>query len=79
MIFLLFLYILRSTEGFQFLYIFANTCCFKYAGCGGLNRYGFHRLMCLSAWSIGNSAIRRQGLVGESVVLEEVCHCGDGL
>ena len=37
--------------------------------CGGLNRFGLHRLMCLNAWPKGNGTIRRCGLVGESVSL----------
>lgn len=33
--------------------------------CGGLNRDGPHRLMCLNAWAIGSSTIRRHGPVGK--------------
>ena len=45
-------------------------------GCGGLNRYGPHRLMYLNAWP----TISRCGLVGVGVILlEEVCHCAGGL
>jgi hypothetical protein len=36
--------------------------------CGGLNRFGPHRLMCLNAWPTGSSTIRRCGLVGISVL-----------
>ena len=28
-------------------------------GCGSLNRYGPHRLLCLNAWSIRSSTIRK--------------------
>ena len=42
--------------------------------CGGLNRYGFHRFMCLNAWPIRSGTIRKCGLVGVGVaLLEEVC------
>jgi hypothetical protein len=45
--------------------------------CGGLNRYGPHRLLYLDAWPIGSGTIRRCGLVGVGVTLfDEVCHCG---
>jgi hypothetical protein len=37
--------------------------------CGGLNRFGLHRLMCLNAWLMGSSTIRRCGLLGGSVSL----------
>ena len=48
--------------------------------CGALNRFGLQRLMCLSAWPIGNDTIRRYDLVGVGVpLLEEVCHCRGGL
>ena len=48
--------------------------------CGGLNRNGPNRLMCLTAWPIGSGTIRRCGLVGVGVtLLQEVCHCGGGL
>jgi hypothetical protein len=51
-----------------------------FGDCGGLNGYGPHRLMCLNAWPIENGTIRRCGLFGVGVaLLEEVCHCGDGL
>ena len=30
--------------------------------CGGLNRFGPHRLMCLNAWPTGSGTIRRCGL-----------------
>ena len=47
--------------------------------CGGLNRFGSHRLMCLNAWPTGSDTIRKRGLVGVGVVLlEEVCHSGLG-
>jgi len=38
--------------------------------CGGLTRFGPHRLMCLNACLTGNGTIRRCGLVGVGV--EEV-------
>ena len=41
--------------------------------CGGLNRFGLHRPVCLNVWPIGSDTIKRCGLVGE------VCHCGGGL
>ena len=45
--------------------------------CGGLNRYGPHRLICLNAWPIGSGAVRRCDLVGKAMALMmEVCHCG---
>ena len=48
--------------------------------CGGLNRFGSHRFMCLNAWPIGSGTIRRCGLVGVGVALmEKVCHCGFAL
>ena len=48
--------------------------------CGGLNRYGTHRLTCLNVCLIGNSTIKRCGLVvGAMVLLKEVCQCGDRL
>jgi hypothetical protein len=37
--------------------------------CGGLKRNGSHRLMCVNAWLIGSSTIRRCGLVGGSLSL----------
>ena len=37
--------------------------------CGGLNRYGPHRLMCANAWPIGSGSIRRCGLVEGSMLL----------
>ena len=47
--------------------------------CGGLNRFGLHRLIYLSAWPIGSGTTRRCGSVGVGVaLLEEVCHCGGG-
>ena len=46
--------------------------------CGGLNRFGSHRFMCLNVWPLGDSTIRRCGLVGVGVALEEVSHCGVG-
>ena len=47
--------------------------------CDGLNRNGPYRLVCLNAWPIKNSTIRRCNLVGVSLAfLEEVCHCGVG-
>ena len=53
-----------STEGFKFLYIFTNTCCFKYAGCG-LNGCGFHRLMYLNASSQGTALLEDKALLEE--------------
>ena len=48
--------------------------------CGGLNRYGPHRLVCLIAWPIGSGTIRRCGLIRVGVALfKEVYHCGGGL
>ena len=48
--------------------------------CGGLSRFGPHRLMGLNAWSMRKGTIRRYVLVGVGVAfLEEVCHCGSGL
>lgn len=37
--------------------------------CGGLNRFGPHRLMCLNAWPTGSGTIRRCVLVGVGVSL----------
>jgi hypothetical protein len=39
------------------------------AHCGGLNRYGPDRLMCLNAWPIVSGTVRRCGLFGGSVSL----------
>ena len=39
--------------------------------CGGLNRYGPCRLMCLGAWPTGSGTIKRCGLV----LLEQVWPC----
>ena len=48
--------------------------------CGGLNRFGPHRLMCLNAWLIENDTTRICGLFGVGVaLLEGVCHGGSGL
>ena len=48
--------------------------------CGGLNRFGPHRLLCLNAWPTASDTMRRCDLVEVGVVLlEEVCHCGSGL
>ena len=47
--------------------------------CGGLNRYGPYRLMCLGAWPMGSGSIRRCGLGVGVALLEELCHCGGGL
>ena len=45
--------------------------------CGGLNRNGSHRFMCLNAWPIEDDTVRRCGLIGIGVaLLEEVCPCG---
>jgi len=45
--------------------------------CGGLDRYGSHRFMCLNAWPTGSGNIRRCGLVGIDVALfEEVSLSG---
>jgi hypothetical protein len=42
---------------------------------GSLNRYDPRRLMCLNAWPLESSTIRRRGLVGVGVaLLEEMCH-----
>jgi len=30
-----------------------------FSSCGGLKRFGPHRLMCLNAWPIGSGTIRR--------------------
>ena len=45
--------------------------------CGGLNRNGYHAVMCLNAWPIGSGTTMKYGLIGVGVAfLEEVCHCG---
>lgn len=31
--------------------------------CGGVNRYGTHRLVCLNGWSIGGGIIRSMALL----------------
>jgi hypothetical protein len=47
--------------------------------CGGMNRFGLHRLMCLNAWPTGSGSVRKYGLVRVGVtLLEEVHHCGVG-
>ena len=49
----------------------------KKVHCGGLNRNGPHRLMCLNAWSILRGTSRMHGLVGVGVVLlQKVCDQG---
>ena len=46
---------------------------------GGLNRCDPHGLMCLNAWLMYSSTIRKYGLVGIGVaLLEKVCHWGAG-
>ena len=48
--------------------------------CSGLNRFGPHRLVCLSGWPIGNGTTKRYDLVRVDVaLLKEVCHSGGGL
>ena len=48
--------------------------------CGGLNKFGPHRLMCLNAWPTGSGTIRRRDLVGVDVALVEyMCDSGHGL
>jgi hypothetical protein len=37
--------------------------------CDNLNRFGYHRFMCLNAWPMRSGTIRRCGLVGGSVSL----------
>ena len=60
--------------------IWLQACGGQGVECGGLNRYGPHRLMCLNAWSIEHGSIRRCGLFFEVGValMEELCHCGEG-
>jgi hypothetical protein len=41
---------------------------------GGLNRYVYHRLMCLNVWPIVG------GIIEVDVAwMKEMCHCGSGL
>jgi hypothetical protein len=35
--------------------------------CGGLNKSGPHKLMCLNAWCIQSGSLRRCGLIGVGV------------
>ena len=42
---------------------------FKDGSCGGLSKYGHHRHLCFSAWTIGRGDIRRYGLIGVDVLL----------
>jgi len=58
--------------------------CMKYnlimLSCGGLNRYGLHRPMCLNVCPTRCNTIKRCDLTEVCVVLlEEVCYCGDEL
>ena len=47
--------------------------------CGGLNRCGPHRFMCLNACHIGSGTIRRCDLIGVGMaLLEKICPCGVG-
>ena len=44
-------------------------------GCGGLNRYGSHKLMDLNAWPIRSNTIRNGSLTGiGEALLKEVVH-----
>lgn len=53
---------------------------FQVDRCGGMNRIGPHKLMCLNVWSIGSGTIRRCSLAGIGMaLLEEVWHCGGGI
>jgi hypothetical protein len=69
------------------VHLAVNTLCFDQVWisgmlfiCGGLNRNGPYRLMCLNAWLIGSGAIKICGLVRAGMaLLEEVCHCGGRL
>jgi hypothetical protein len=46
----------------------------------GLSRFGPYGLMCWNAWPIGKDTNERCVLVGIDVaLLEEGCHCEDGL
>ena len=46
-------------------------------GCGGLNRNGPRKLVCLYAWPTGSGTIRRCGLGRVGVAsLKDVCRCG---
>jgi hypothetical protein len=48
--------------------------------CSGLNRFGPHVDSCLNAWPTGSDTIRRCELIGIGIdLLEEVCHCQNGL
>jgi hypothetical protein len=45
--------------------------------CDCLNRKSPHRILCLNAWPIGNSTIRKSGILeGGMALLEEVFNCG---
>jgi hypothetical protein len=43
--------------------------------CGGLNRNGSHRLMCLNAWPTGRDTIRCVLVKIGVALLEDMCHC----
>jgi hypothetical protein len=56
------------------------ACVIQRITCGGFNRFGPLRLMCLNTWPMGSDAIRRCVLVGIGVaLLEDVHPCVDGL
>lgn len=48
---------------------FFVTCLSLSLICGGLNRFGTHRLVCLNAYPIGS------GTLGGAVLVEKVSHC----
>lgn len=56
-----------------------STVLVKVQACGGLNRNGTHRCICLNVWSLGSSTawegLGSVAFVGVGVTLgEEVCH-----
>lgn len=44
-----------------------------------MTRKGPYRLMYLNVWSIEHGTIRKYGLAGVTVTLEEVCCCEGGI
>lgn len=58
-------------------YTFLGTTLLLVTMCDSLNRNGPYRLVCVNAWHIGSSTIRRSSLIGVSMaLLDDVCHCG---
>ena len=51
-----------------------------FVDCGGLNRFGLHRFMCLSSLPIPSGTVKTYGLIGIGLaLLGKVCCCGGRL